>query len=252
MSQDEPASDINTVPLAKSPRSNESETNLSTTDLGSIENLKHAKTAPPVKLKQPAKMTKNSSNGSNDGSKTQQARRRHPGHGRGRRGGRGPKNHGARGGHRGKRGHHPVKTFIDKTKAPEQLGEYKISKPIGKGAFGSVYKAMHQRELKVYAIKTIYIRRMNPQQQKEVESEVDLLASLPAHKNIVKYKDTIRTDRFFCIVLEYVDLGSLHYFMKEYSGKMEEKHGASFILQILCGLQFLHEQGIIHRDIKAV
>ena len=133
------------------------------------------------------------------------------------------------------------------------LGDYRIRKQIGKGAFGSVYKCINTKNLRVFAIKTIYIRKMNKQQRKDVESEVNLLASLPTHKNIVKYIDTVNTDRFFCIVLEYVDLGSLQKFIKDYgSSEMSEQNVASFISQILSGLQFLHEQGIIHRDIKAV
>ena len=133
------------------------------------------------------------------------------------------------------------------------LGDYRIRKQIGKGAFGSVYKCINTKNLRVFAIKTIYIRKMNKQQRKDVESEVNLLASLPTHKNIVQYIDTVNTQRFFCIVLEYVGLGSLKKVIQDVgSPGLEEQMMASFIGQILSGLQFLHEQGLIHRDVKAV
>ena len=136
------------------------------------------------------------------------------------------------------------------TKPPKDVGQYTINieERLGKGAFGSVYKGYHvSKPDTIVAIKLIYIQTMNPQ---AVKSEVDLLASLK-HKNIVEYIDTVKTDRFFCIVLEYVDEGSLQSLLKKH-GPLKEQVVAVMIIQILCGLQFLHEQGIIHRDIKAV
>lgn len=146
--------------------------------------------------------------------------------------------------------HNKKMTFVNKP--PEKLGPYKIQKEIGKGAFGRVYKCLDTRTLRVFAIKTITTRNMNAQQKKDVQSEVELLASLPAHENIVRYIETVQESSFFCIVLEYVDLGSLQSFIRKYGGDVTEQNVASFVIQILSGLHFLHEQGIIHRDIKAV
>ena len=146
--------------------------------------------------------------------------------------------------------HNKKMTFVNRP--PEKLGPYKIQKEIGKGAFGRVYKCLDTRTLRVFAIKTITTRNMNAQQKKDVQSEVELLASLPAHENIVRYIETVQESSFFCIVLEYVDLGSLQSFIRKYGGDVTEQNVASFVIQILSGLHFLHEQGIIHRDIKAV
>eukprot|EP01084_Bolivina_argentea_P033987 62869_1 len=164
------------------------------------------------------------------------------------RSGRGGRNNG-RGNANRSTGHNKKMTFV--SKPPSKLGPYKITKEIGKGAFGRVYKCIDTRTLKVFAIKTITTRNMNTQQKKDVQSEVELLASLPPHENIVRYIETVQDNTYFCIVLEYVDLGSLQSFIRQFGTEVTEQNVASFVIQILSGLHFLHEQGIIHRDIKA-
>lgn len=147
----------------------------------------------------------------------------------------------------GKRGlnHLRIKPTI-----PKQLGNYKTNERIGSGASAVVYKGVHVESRDTVAIKAIKIQKLNSKQRKVVESEVNLMASLQ-HTNIVKYIETVETDRFFCIVLEYVEQGSLLSYLRML-GQLTEETVAAFIIQILCGLEFLHEQGIIHRDIKAV
>ena len=62
---------------------------------------------------------------------------------------------------------------------------------------------------------------------------------------------TISDASYFCIVLEYLNLGSLQSFMRQFGNDVAERNVASFLKGILGGLAFLHEQDIIHRDIKA-
>jgi len=83
---------------------------------------------------------------------------------------------------------------------------------------------------------------------RSIESEVNLLKKLD-HPNIVKYIEYIQTKKHINIILEYVEGGSLHYILKQ-SGKMGEHLVFIFVKQILEGLVYLHNQGIIHRDIK--
>lgn len=80
------------------------------------------------------------------------------------------------------------------------------------------------------------------------QSEISLLKKLN-HENIVKYHDTIRTQSFLYIVLEYMENGSLAQFMKRF-GSLSETLVAMYITQVLRGLAYLHEQGVLHRDVK--
>ncbi|KAK4177954.1 putative cell division control protein [Triangularia setosa] len=81
-----------------------------------------------------------------------------------------------------------------------------------------------------------------------VEVEIDLLKNLN-HPNIVKYIGFVKTAECLNIILEYCENGSLHSICKAY-GKFPENLVGVYMAQVLQGLQYLHDQGVIHRDIK--
>lgn len=81
-----------------------------------------------------------------------------------------------------------------------------------------------------------------------IMQEIDLLKNLN-HPNIVKYHGFVKSPDSLYIILEYCEQGSLHSICKNF-GKFPENLVALYISQVLQGLLFLHEQGVIHRDIK--
>ncbi|KAJ8105620.1 hypothetical protein OPT61_g10065 [Boeremia exigua] len=81
-----------------------------------------------------------------------------------------------------------------------------------------------------------------------MEMEIDLLKNLN-HSNIVKYQGFVRSSESLYIILEYCENGSLHSICKNF-GKFPENLVALYMSQVLHGLLYLHEQGVIHRDIK--
>ena len=75
-----------------------------------------------------------------------------------------------------------------------------------------------------------------------------------SHKHIVKYIgtkhiDVMTTDKYLNIVLEYIENGSLAGIIKKFN-TFKEPLVAIFTRQVLKGLQYLHSQGLVHRDIK--
>ena len=98
------------------------------------------------------------------------------------------------------------------------------------------------------AIKQIDLYSISNENISSIEGEINLLKNLD-HPNIVKYIECIRTKSHINLILEYVENGSLHQMVKQ-SGKMGEHLVFIFVKQILEGLAYLHNQGIIHRDIK--
>ncbi|KAF9968458.1 hypothetical protein BGZ70_003593 [Mortierella alpina] len=69
------------------------------------------------------------------------------------------------------------------------------------------------------------------------------------HANIVKYFGFEKTSETLNIILELCENGSLRSLCKNF-GKLPEHLGAMYITQVLDGLIYLHDQGVIHRDIK--
>ena len=103
------------------------------------------------------------------------------------------------------------------------------------------------------AIKQIEITDIPEDQLKVIQKEITVMKKL-SHKHIVKYIgikhiDVMTTDNYLNIVLEYIENGSLAESIKKFK-TFQEPLVANFTRQVLKGLQYLHSQGIAHRDIK--
>ncbi len=92
--------------------------------------------------------------------------------------------------------------------------------------------------------------------RKDIMNEVKLLLQL-SHPNVIRcegwFRDEIRNSLF--IILEYCDGGDLYkliQYRKINHSKFEEKQIWYIFSQICQGLKHLHENGIIHRDLKAL
>jgi len=130
------------------------------------------------------------------------------------------------------------------------IGGYLVGEEIGKGAFGRVYKGINQRTGNVVAVKEVSLEGIADEDLRGIMSEIDLLKTL-AHKNIVKYLSSAKSSAHLYIMLEFVENGSLSAFIRPSRfGAFPESLVVLYISQVLEGLAYLHEQGVIHRDIK--
>ncbi|KAG8917788.1 ATP binding [Tulasnella sp. 417] len=126
---------------------------------------------------------------------------------------------------------------------------------IGSGSFGSVYLGMDAQQGLLMAVKQVSLptgNSANEERKKSMlsalEREIDLLKQLQ-HEHIVQYLDSSVDHQYLNIFLEYVPGGSITTLLKNY-GAFEESLVKIWVKQILMGLNYLHEKGIIHRDIK--
>ncbi|RXK42452.1 STE/STE11/CDC15 protein kinase [Tremella mesenterica] len=127
--------------------------------------------------------------------------------------------------------------------------KYQLGNFIGKGQFGTVYRALNLDTGQMVAIKRIALDGMEDHEIDDVMREVELLKRLD-HPSIVKYEGMSRDPDYLSIILEFVENGSLGSVLKAF-GKFNERLAATYTAKILEGLDYLHREGVVHCDLKA-
>lgn len=128
---------------------------------------------------------------------------------------------------------------------------------IGKGTYGRVYMGINAETGEVLAVKQVEINPRVAGQDKDrikemvaaMNHEIDTMQHLE-HPNIVQYLGCERAEFSISIYLEYISGGSIGSCLRKH-GKFEEPVVKSLTRQTLSGLAYLHDQGILHRDLKA-
>ena len=135
-----------------------------------------------------------------------------------------------------------------------KLSDFEIIKELGKGSYGTVYTVKSLLNSNIYVMKKMEINHLKHRQQQECYREVSILKKV-SHKNIIKYYSSFFDEEILYIIMEYAELGDLYSLIKHY-----KKHSKYFdeidlwkiSFEILSGLEYLHSQNIIHRDIKCL
>ncbi|GAA6056273.1 hypothetical protein JCM3770_007288 [Rhodotorula araucariae] len=126
---------------------------------------------------------------------------------------------------------------------------YQLGECIGRGQFGSVFRALNLGNGQVVAVKRILLEGKTEHDIAQLSGEIALLRRL-VHPGIVRYEGAVRTEHYLNIILEYAESGSLEKTVKQF-GQLPESLVASYTVKILEGLAYLHEQGVVHCDLKA-
>uniref|UniRef100_A0A8C4UUB2 non-specific serine/threonine protein kinase n=1 Tax=Falco tinnunculus TaxID=100819 RepID=A0A8C4UUB2_FALTI len=138
---------------------------------------------------------------------------------------------------------------------PDPSDTWEIIETIGKGTYGKVFKVLNKKNGSRAAVKIL-----DPVHDidEEIEAEYNILKALSDHPNVVKfygmyYKKDVKNGDQLWLVLELCNGGSVTDLVKGFlkrGERMNELIIAYILHEALMGLQHLHENKTIHRDIK--
>ena len=127
------------------------------------------------------------------------------------------------------------------------MENYIILEMIGEGAFGKVYKGQRKCTNQIVAIKKIDKKNKKEKELKNLRQEIDIIKKL-YHENIIQFLDSFETSAEICLVTELAT-GQLYEIVQE-DKKLPESEIKNIALQLTSALSYLHNNNIIHRDIK--
>jgi serine/threonine protein kinase len=130
-----------------------------------------------------------------------------------------------------------------------RIDKYDIAYKLGQGAMGTVYKGIHNETQQEVAIKILSEELVNDEEaNKRFKREIRQALQLE-HPNVVQSIDTGTYEGRSYYVMEYVEGITLKELLKRY-GPLEEYQAIEITYQVIQGLEYASNFGIVHRDIK--
>jgi serine/threonine protein kinase len=129
------------------------------------------------------------------------------------------------------------------------LGNYVLAELIGGGGMGQVYRAKHVHMKRDVAIKVLAPHLVgSPEAQRRFQREVEMAARLQ-HPHVVAAYDADTAEGKFFLAMEYVPGDNLDEIVRR-DGPLSVDVALGYLRQAAEGLQYAHDVGIVHRDVK--
>ncbi|KAF2789290.1 Pkinase-domain-containing protein [Melanomma pulvis-pyrius CBS 109.77] len=151
----------------------------------------------------------------------------------------------------------PPKGITRQFRGCAKIGEYTMLQKLGEGTFGEVHKARHNRTGHIFALKKILMHNEKDGFPITALREIKLLKML-CHDNVLKLEEMAverpkaegRKRAILYMVTPYMD-HDLSGLLDNPDVRFSEPQIKCYMIQLLKGLQYMHDQHILHRDMKA-
>ena len=132
---------------------------------------------------------------------------------------------------------------------PKTVGEYKLIKTLGEGAFSKVKEGVHIPTGIHYAVKVID-RQLVAENQMDVQlkREIGVMGHMD-HPNLIKLHTVMHSQKNIFLVLDLAEGGELFNKLAQ-DGPLPEKMARKYFQQLIDALDYMHSKNAIHRDLK--
>lgn len=124
----------------------------------------------------------------------------------------------------------------------------KFGHKIASGSYGDLYKGTYCSQ--EVAIKVLKPERLDSELEKEFAQEVFIMRKV-RHKNVVQFIGACTKPPHLCIVTEFMPGGSVYDYLHKQKGVFKLPALFRVAIDICKGMSYLHQNNIIHRDLKA-
>uniref|UniRef100_A0A671SCN3 protein kinase C n=1 Tax=Sinocyclocheilus anshuiensis TaxID=1608454 RepID=A0A671SCN3_9TELE len=140
----------------------------------------------------------------------------------------------------------------DSGKAVSSLGltDFDLLRVIGRGSYAKVLLVRLKKTDRIYAMKVVKKELVNDDEDIDwVQTEKHVFEQASNHPFLVGLHSCFQTESRLFFVIEYVNGGDLMFHMQR-QRKLPEEHARFYSAEISLALNYLHERGIIYRDLK--
>ncbi|CRK99158.1 CLUMA_CG012525, isoform A [Clunio marinus] len=132
-----------------------------------------------------------------------------------------------------------------------RIGNYDLTgRCLGRGSFAKVYEAKHRQHKIFVALKTMNITDMKDSYMKKNFKREALMLSRLNHPAIVTLFEVMETRNHYCIAIEYGGENLCDYVRNQKRGRLDEITARSIARQLASAVNHMHENRVVHRDIK--